>query len=163
GGVESMSRSGWANMKGDAPFMPRGPVLLLDTMWAGAGGPPNPTLLAQDAYIDMMQTAQNVADRYELSRVEIDAFALRSHQRAAARARGRVGDARARSEGDGDRARVRDPEGAGARRPEAGRDRRLGGPRGVRLRRGRDPARAAQPTRRLPGPGRAPEPQRRRG
>jgi acetyl-CoA acetyltransferase family protein len=84
GGVESMSRSGWALMKGDAPFMPRGPVLMLDTMWAGAGGPPNPALLARDAYIDMMKTAQNVADRYFLSREEIDAFALRSHQHAAA-------------------------------------------------------------------------------
>src|SRR3981081_699452 len=83
-GVESMSRSGWAWMKGDAPFMPRGPVFLLDTMWAGAGGPPNPTLLARDAYIDMIRTAQNVADRYELTREEIDAFALRSHQHAAA-------------------------------------------------------------------------------
>src|SRR5919109_2571958 len=84
GGVESMSRSGWAVMKGDAPFMPRGPVFMLDTMWAGAGGPPNPALLARDAYIDMIRTAQNVADRYELSREEIDAFALRSHQHAAA-------------------------------------------------------------------------------
>ena len=84
GGVESMSRSGWAFMKGEAPFMPRGPVLMLDTMWAGAGGPPNPALLARNAYIEMMQTAQNVADRYELSREEIDAFALRSHQHAAA-------------------------------------------------------------------------------
>src|SRR3989440_7069196 len=84
GGAESMSRSGWALMKGDAPFMPRGPVLMLDTMWAGAGGPPNPNLLARDAYIDMMRTAQNVADRYELTREEIDAFALRSHQHAAA-------------------------------------------------------------------------------
>jgi acetyl-CoA acetyltransferase family protein len=83
-GVESMSRSGWALMKGDAPFMPRGPLLMLDTMWAGAGGPPNPTLLARNAYIDMMQTAQNVADRYELTREEIDAFALRSHRHAAA-------------------------------------------------------------------------------
>jgi acetyl-CoA acetyltransferase family protein len=83
-GVESMSRSGWALMKGDAPFMPRGPVLMLDTMWAGAGGPPNPVLLARDAYIDMMRTAQNVADRYSLSREEIDAFALRSHRHAAA-------------------------------------------------------------------------------
>src|SRR5882724_4420905 len=83
-GVESMSRSGWALMKGEAPFMPRGPVLMLDTMWAGAGGPPNPALLARDAYIDMMRTAQNVADRYELTREEIDAFALRSHQHAAA-------------------------------------------------------------------------------
>jgi acetyl-CoA acetyltransferase family protein len=84
GGVESMSRSGWANMKGDAPFSPRGPVLLLDTMWAGAGGPPNPTLLARDAYIDMIRTAQNVADKYGLTRKEIDAFALRSQQHAAA-------------------------------------------------------------------------------
>src|SRR5213080_2361737 len=84
GGVESMSRSGWAFMKGEAPFMPRGPVLILDTMWAGAGGPPNPNLLARDAYIDMMQTAQNVADLYELTREEIDAFALRSHRHAAA-------------------------------------------------------------------------------
>src|SRR5438128_170097 len=83
-GVESMSRSGWAFMKGEAPFMPRGPVLLLDTMWAGAGGPPNPNLLARDAYVDMMRTAQNVSDKYELTREEIDAFALRSHQHAAA-------------------------------------------------------------------------------
>jgi acetyl-CoA acetyltransferase family protein len=84
GGVESMSRSGWALMKGDAPFMPRGPVLMLDTMWAGAGGPPHPALLARDAYIEMMRTAQNVADRYQLTREEIDAFALRSQRHAAA-------------------------------------------------------------------------------
>jgi acetyl-CoA acetyltransferase family protein len=91
-GVESMSRSGWAFMKGEAPFMPRGPIFMLDTMWTGAGGPPNPTLLARDAYIEMMQTAQNVADRYELTREEIDAFALRSHQHAsAARDSGRLG------------------------------------------------------------------------
>ena len=83
-GVESMSRSGWALMKGDAPFSPRGPVLMLDTMWAGAGGPPNPALLARNAYIEMMHTAQNVADRYQLTREEIDAFALRSHRHAAA-------------------------------------------------------------------------------
>ncbi|RDH75652.1 thiolase family protein [Mycolicibacterium moriokaense] len=83
-GVESMSRSGWAMTKGDAPFAPRGPVLMLDTMWAGAGGPPNPNLLARNAYIAMIETAQNVADRYELTRTEIDAFALRSHRRAAA-------------------------------------------------------------------------------
>src|ERR1700684_4262791 len=83
-GGESMSRSGWALMKGDAPFSPRGPVLLLDTMWAGAGGPPHPGLLARNAYVEMIKTAQNVADRYELTREEIDAFALRSHHRAAA-------------------------------------------------------------------------------
>jgi acetyl-CoA acetyltransferase family protein len=83
-GVESMSRSGWALMKGEAPFMPRGPVFMLDTMWAGAGGPPNPKLLARDAYIEMIRTAQNLATRYAIPREEIDAFALRSHQHAAA-------------------------------------------------------------------------------
>jgi acetyl-CoA acetyltransferase family protein len=93
GGVESMSRSGWAFMKGEAPFMPRGPIFMLDTMWAGAGGPPNPALLARDAYIEMIRTAQNVADRYSLSREDIDAFALRSHQHAAAaRASGRFAE-----------------------------------------------------------------------
>jgi acetyl-CoA acetyltransferase family protein len=84
GGVESMSRSGWALMKGDAPFSPRGPVFLLDTMWAGAGGPPNPVLMARNAYVEMIKTAQNVADKYQLTRREIDAFALRSHLAAAA-------------------------------------------------------------------------------
>ncbi|HUE58402.1 MAG TPA: thiolase family protein [Acidimicrobiales bacterium] len=83
-GVESMSRSGWAFTKGDSAFSPRGPILLLDTMWAGAGGPPNPTLLAQNAYVEMIKTAQNVADLYGMSREEIDTFALRSHQHAAA-------------------------------------------------------------------------------
>jgi 3-oxo-5,6-didehydrosuberyl-CoA/3-oxoadipyl-CoA thiolase len=92
-GVESMSRSGWAYMKGDAAFAPRGPVILLDTMWAGAGGPPNPKLLARNAYISMIETAQNVADRYGLTREEIDAFALRSQQHArAARDSGRLAE-----------------------------------------------------------------------
>jgi acetyl-CoA acetyltransferase family protein len=71
-------------MKGDAPFSPRGPVLLLDTMWSGAGGPPHPVLLSRNAYVEMIKTAQNVADRFELTREEIDAFALRSHRHAAA-------------------------------------------------------------------------------
>jgi acetyl-CoA acetyltransferase family protein len=83
-GVESMSRSGWTFMKGDAPFMPRGPIFMLDTMWCGAGGPPHPGLIASNAYVDMIKTAQNVADRYGLTREEIDAFALRSQLHAAA-------------------------------------------------------------------------------
>src|SRR3984957_466338 len=71
GGVESMSRSGWAFMKGDAAFSPRGPMFMLDTMWAGAGGPPHPGLLARNAYVEMIKTAQNVADMYGLTREEI--------------------------------------------------------------------------------------------
>src|SRR6201999_4134513 len=59
-GVESMSRSGWALMKGEAPFSPRGPVLMLDTMWSGAGGPPNPALLARNAYISMIETDRDI-------------------------------------------------------------------------------------------------------
>jgi 3-oxo-5,6-didehydrosuberyl-CoA/3-oxoadipyl-CoA thiolase len=60
-------------------------------MWAGAGGPPNPKLLARNAYISMIETAQNVADRYGLTREEIDAFALRSQQHAkSARDSGRL-------------------------------------------------------------------------
>jgi acetyl-CoA acetyltransferase family protein len=92
-GVESMSRSGFALMKGEEPFSPRGAQLVLDTMWAGAGGPPHPDLLARGAYMEMIRTAQNLADRYELSREEIDAFALRSHRyAAAARDRGRLAE-----------------------------------------------------------------------
>ena len=82
-GVESMSRSGWAFMKAEAPFAPRGPIFMLDTMWAGAGGPPHPALLARNAYIGMIETAQNVADKYGLTREEIAAFAVRSHTYAA--------------------------------------------------------------------------------
>ena len=90
-GVESMSRSGFAFMKGEEPFSPRGAQLVLDTMWAGAGGPPHPGLLARDAYMEMIRTAQKLADIYELSREDIDAFALRSHRHAAAaRDRGRL-------------------------------------------------------------------------
>ncbi|MET7998343.1 thiolase family protein [Amycolatopsis sp. NPDC005232] len=83
-GAESMSHSGWAFMKADAPFAPRGPQFMLDTMWSGSGGPPHPALLARNAYISMIETAQNVADKYGLTREEIDVFALRSHRHAAA-------------------------------------------------------------------------------
>jgi acetyl-CoA acetyltransferase len=90
-GAESMSRSGFAHLEGEAPFSPRGPQLVLDTMWSGAGGPLNPLLLGRNAYIGMIETAQNVADCYQLSRDEIDAFALPSQQHAAvARDSGRL-------------------------------------------------------------------------
>jgi len=46
----------------------------------------NPTLVETmpDAYIPMGNTAENVARRFEVSRQDQDAFALRSHQRAVA-------------------------------------------------------------------------------
>lgn len=55
----------------------------------GMGGilRPSPEVLAdpetRDIYITMGQTAENVASRYNLSREDQDAFAVRSHQRAA--------------------------------------------------------------------------------
>ena len=57
---------------------------LFEAFAISAGGPPNPILLARNAYISMIETAQNVADRYELTREEIAAFALRSQHRSAA-------------------------------------------------------------------------------
>jgi acetyl-CoA acyltransferase len=47
---------------------------------------PNPTLAAEcpDVYLSMGLTGENVAKEFEISREEQDAFALRSHQRAAA-------------------------------------------------------------------------------
>ncbi|CAG2161219.1 thiolase family protein [Cupriavidus numazuensis] len=55
---------------------------------------PNPELEATtDAYISMGETAENVADRWKVSREEQEAFAVVSHMKAAsARAEGRLQD-----------------------------------------------------------------------
>jgi len=55
---------------------------------------PNPHLLEQtDAYISMGETAENVAQRWNVSRADQDALAVQSHQKAsAARAEGRLRD-----------------------------------------------------------------------
>jgi acetyl-CoA acetyltransferase len=71
----------------------RVPQVMLDTLWSGAGGPAYPELLRRHAYVSMIETAQNVADLYGLTREEIDAFALRSHNHAArARDSGRLAE-----------------------------------------------------------------------
>jgi acetyl-CoA acyltransferase len=64
GGVESMS------------MIPMG----------GVKPSPNPALASgmPQAYVSMGNTAENVAEKYGISRADQDAFALRSHQRAAA-------------------------------------------------------------------------------
>ncbi|RQO37518.1 acetyl-CoA C-acyltransferase [Variovorax sp. KBW07] len=53
---------------------------------------PNPELLAStDAYISMGETAENVAQRWNVSRADQEAFAVESHRKAAAaRAEGRL-------------------------------------------------------------------------
>ena len=60
----------------------------------GSNFSPNPELLAHsDAYISMGQTAENVAQRYRVSRADQEAMAVESHRKAArAREDGRLRD-----------------------------------------------------------------------
>ena len=86
GGVESMTRAPYVMSKGSKPFARD--VELFDTSlgWRFI----NPKLKARYGADSMGQTAENVADQYEVSRGDQDAFAVRSQQKAAAaRANGR--------------------------------------------------------------------------
>ncbi len=80
GGVESMSRAPFVMGKADAAFSRN--MKLEDTTigWRFI----NPLMKAQYGVDAMPQTADNVADDYEISREDQDAFALRSQQRTAA-------------------------------------------------------------------------------
>jgi 3-oxoadipyl-CoA thiolase len=84
GGVESMTRAPFVFGKPDAAF-PRGARLLQDTTLGWRF--PNPKLEARFPLYSMGETAENVAERYAISREEQDAFALESQQRAAAAVR----------------------------------------------------------------------------
>jgi 3-oxoadipyl-CoA thiolase len=87
GGVESMSRAPWVVQKPEAGF-PRGPQAMHDTAlgWRLV----NPRMAEMHSTEAMGETAENVAERYGVSREDQDAFSLRSHRRAvAAREEGR--------------------------------------------------------------------------
>jgi 3-oxoadipyl-CoA thiolase len=79
GGVESMSRAPFVMGKADAAFSRN--MKLEDTTigWRFI----NPLMKAQYGVDAMPQTADNVADDYNVSREDQDAFALRSQQRTA--------------------------------------------------------------------------------
>lgn len=80
GGVESMTRAPYVMGKGEAPFS-RGYELQDTTMgWRFV----NPLLKAQYGIDSMPETAENLAEKYNISREDQDAFAYRSQQRAAA-------------------------------------------------------------------------------
>ncbi len=80
GGVESMSRAPYVMGKAGTPFA-RDQGMEDTTMgWRFI----NPQLRALYGVETMGQTAENVAERYAVSRADQDAFALRSQQRAAA-------------------------------------------------------------------------------
>ena len=81
GGVESMTRAPWVVAKPEAGH-PRGPQTMYDTAlgWRLV----NPKMAEMYGTLQMGETAERVARKYEISREEQDAFALRSHQRAVA-------------------------------------------------------------------------------
>jgi len=90
GGVESMTRAPWVMPKPDGGF-PRGSQTAYDTAlgWRLV----NPKMATMYGTLQMGETAERVAQKYEVSREEQDAFALRSHQRAvAARRSGRLAE-----------------------------------------------------------------------
>jgi 3-oxoadipyl-CoA thiolase len=90
GGVESMTRAPWVMAKSSTPF-PRGPQTVYDTAlgWRLV----NPKMAAMYGTLQMGETAERVAQKYEVSREDQDAFALRSHQRAiAAQRSGRLAE-----------------------------------------------------------------------
>ncbi len=80
GGVESMTRAPFVLGKADSAFS-RGMNLQDTTLgWRFV----NPRLSAMHHPYGMGETAENVAERYSISRADQDAYALRSHQRAVA-------------------------------------------------------------------------------
>ena len=90
GGVESMSRAPFVMLKPERAF-PRGGIEMADTTlgWRFV----NPKLAELHSTESMGETAENVAERYGVSREDQDAFAAESHRRAAAAAEaGRFGD-----------------------------------------------------------------------
>jgi 3-oxoadipyl-CoA thiolase len=81
GGVESMTRAPWVMAKPEQ-LPPRGVPELVDSSlgWRFV----NRRLAATYPPISMGETAENLADKYDIGREEQDAFALASHRRAVA-------------------------------------------------------------------------------
>jgi len=77
GGVESMTRAPWVTEKPSKAFGRPGASYDTSIGWRFT----NPAFDA-DTTLSMPQTAERVAQQWQLTRDELDAFALRSHQRA---------------------------------------------------------------------------------
>jgi 3-oxoadipyl-CoA thiolase len=90
GGVESMTRAPFVTAKADRPWG-RGDRTMWDTTLGWRF--PNPRLAELFPLESMGETGENVAERWEVSREEQDAFALESQRRwAAAQEAGRFAD-----------------------------------------------------------------------
>ena len=79
GGVESMSRAPWVMPKADGPF-PSGNVTVFDSALGWRF--PNPAMEKLFPLEAMGETAENLVERYNLSREAQDEYALSSHRRA---------------------------------------------------------------------------------
>jgi 3-oxoadipyl-CoA thiolase len=81
GGVESMTRAPWVMPKPDGAYA-RGAQTAYDTAlgWRLV----NPKMAQMYGTLQMGETAERVARKYEIGREDQDEFALRSHQRAVA-------------------------------------------------------------------------------
>ena len=77
GGVESMTRAPWVTEKPTKAFARPGATFDTSIGWRFT----NPRFDA-DTTLTMPQTAERVAQQWNLTRDELDAFALRSHERA---------------------------------------------------------------------------------
>jgi 3-oxoadipyl-CoA thiolase len=80
GGAESMSRAPFVMGKAQAPFQRSAEIFDTTIGWRFV----NPLMKKLYGVDSMPETAENVADEYQVSRVDQDAFALRSQKRAAA-------------------------------------------------------------------------------
>ncbi|MBT8765089.1 3-oxoadipyl-CoA thiolase [Metapseudomonas boanensis] len=87
GGVESMSRAPLVMGKAETAFSRQAEIFDTTIGWRFV----NPLMKAQFGIDSMPETAENVAEQFNISREDQDAFALRSQQRAAAaQANGRL-------------------------------------------------------------------------
>ena len=80
GGVESMSRAPFVMPKADAAFSRTNAIYDTTIGWRFI----NPKMKAMFGVDQMPETAENVAEEFNISRADQDAFALRSQQRALA-------------------------------------------------------------------------------
>jgi len=87
GGIESMSRAPFVMPKAEVAFSRHAEIHDTTIGWRFV----NPVLKAQYGVDSMPETGENVAEDFQITRADQDAFALRSQQRAAAaRASGRL-------------------------------------------------------------------------
>src|ERR1700749_1549392 len=80
GGVEAMSRSPFVQGKATEAFSRQAEIFDTTIGWRFV----NPLMKAQYGVDSMPETAENVAEEFQISRADQDAFALRSQQRAVA-------------------------------------------------------------------------------